>query len=183
VEEVAGVVGPPVSSAIRAAGWAEAAVLGAAACAWREGRVPAAGTAGAAGSAAVIGLDGGRAEATVAVDAAGWPERVDVAVACGDPLAPTVLRSYVIGAAHMALGWVCSEGIAVDDDGVPEDLTIRSFGILRARETPPITVVIDPAAAGEPVRGSDAAFAAVAAAVWIAQGLPPRWPTRRGRTP
>ena len=25
-------------------------------------------------------------------------------------------------------------------------------------------------------------FAAVAAATWIAQGLPPRWPTRRGRS-
>ena len=49
----------------------------------------------------------------------------------GDPLDETVLRSYVTGAAHMALGWVCSEGIAVDEDGVPEDLTIRSFGILR----------------------------------------------------
>jgi hypothetical protein len=67
--------------------------------------------------------------------------------------------------------------------GVPEDLTIRSFGILRARHTPPITVRIEPAPGGEAVRGSDAAFAAVAAALWIAQGLPPRWPTRRGRTP
>jgi hypothetical protein len=38
-----------------------------------------------------------------------------------------------------------------------------------------------PGAPGEPVRGGDAAFAAVAAATWIAQGLPPRWPSRRGR--
>ena len=33
------------------------------------------------------------------------------------PLDEVVLRSYCIGAAHMALGWVCSEGLAVDDDG------------------------------------------------------------------
>ena len=110
---------------------------------------------------------------------------MEVTVRCGDPLDETVLRSYVTGAAHMALGWVCSEGIAVGEDGVPEDLTIRSFGILPARATPPISVHLEAGVgrgrrAGEPVRGSDAAFAAVAAATWIAQGLPARWPTRRG---
>ena len=31
----------------------------------------------------------------------------------------------------------------------------------------------------EPVNGSDAVFAATAAAVWIAQGTPPAWPTGR----
>jgi CO/xanthine dehydrogenase Mo-binding subunit len=120
---------------------------------------------------------------TVAAD--GCPVGVEVTVRCGDPLDDTVLRSYVTGAAHMALGWVCSEGIAVGEDGVPEDLTIRSFGILPARATPPIAVHLEPGVGasggpGQPVRGSDAAFAAVAAATWIAQGLPARWPTRRG---
>ena len=51
-----------------------------------------------------------------------------------------VLRSYVIGAAHMALGWVTSEGLAVDDDGEVGDLTIRSFGILRAADMPSVEV-------------------------------------------
>jgi xanthine dehydrogenase small subunit len=93
-----------------------------------------------------------------------------------------VLRSYVYGAVHMALGWVCSEAIAVGADGVPEDLTIRSFGILRARDVPPVTITIAPADAAAPaVNVSDAAFAAVAAATWMAQGCPPRWPTQRGR--
>ena len=67
-----------------------------------------------------------------------------VRVRCGDPLDEVVLRSYCIGAAHMALGWVRSEGLAVDDDGAPVDLTIRSFGILRAVDTPPIDVEIEP---------------------------------------
>ena len=53
-----------------------------------------------------------------------------------------VLRSYCIGAAHMALGWVRREGIAVDGEGEPHDLTIRSFGVLRAADTPPIEVDI-----------------------------------------
>jgi CO/xanthine dehydrogenase Mo-binding subunit len=117
----------------------------------------------------------------VELDHAGWPAGVDVAVRCGQPLDHSVLRSYVTGAAHMAMGWVCAEAIAVDEHGVPEDLTIRSFGIMRAKDTPPVRVTIEPDD-GLPVNGSDAAFAAVAAATWMAQGLPPRWPTRRGRT-
>ena len=95
-------------------------------------------------------------------------ERVDVRVAAGDPLDEIVLRSYAIGAAHMALGWVCSEGLAVDEGGIPLDLTIRSFGVIRAAETPAIAVEImdDP---GPPLaRSSDAVFAAVAAAMWNA---------------
>jgi CO/xanthine dehydrogenase Mo-binding subunit len=76
----------------------------------------------------------------------------------------------------MALGWVTSEGLAVDDDGQVHDLTIRSFGVLRAVDTPPIDVVVEPDD-GPPVNGSDAVFAAVAAATWIAQRLPTDWPT------
>ncbi|HVA72953.1 MAG TPA: 2Fe-2S iron-sulfur cluster-binding protein [Acidimicrobiales bacterium] len=179
VEEVP-VLGPPVSSRARAAGWAEAAVLLEAARALREARVPSGGAASA--SAEVAGPGGGWARATVAVDADGWPSGVDVVVRCGPVLDEVTMRSYATGAAHMALGWVCSEAIAVGEDGVPDDLTIRSFGVLRARDTPPIRVGIDEdrGAAGEPVNGSDAVFAAVAAAVWIAQGLPFKWPTRRG---
>jgi xanthine dehydrogenase small subunit len=69
----------------------------------------------------------------------------------------------------MALGWVLCEGIAVDpDSGEVQDLTIRSFGVIRAKDTPPIevTVVADDGAARP--RSSDAVFAAVAAAAWNA---------------
>ena len=74
-------------------------------------------------------------------------ERVEVRVAAGDPLDEVVLRSYAIGAAHMALGWVLTEGLAVDPEtGEVHDLTIRSFGVIRAKDTPPIdvTIVDDP---------------------------------------
>jgi aerobic-type carbon monoxide dehydrogenase small subunit (CoxS/CutS family) len=169
--EVVDVVGPPVSVAIRSAGWAEAAILRAAADA----------LATSARSADVAGPAGGHAVATVEIDPSGGVRSVDVTVDPGDPLDQVVLRSYVTGAAHMALGWVCSEAIAVGEDGVPEDLTIRSFGILRARDTPPVAVHVEPARPGAPAAPvSDAAFAAVAAATWIALGLPPRWPVRRG---
>ena len=97
---------------------------------------------------------------------------------CGEPLDEVVLRSYCIGATHMALGWVRSEGIAVDAGGQPQDLTIRSFGILRAADMPRIEVRID-ADDGPPVNGSDAVFAAVAAAAWRHIGHPADWPARR----
>ncbi|MBV8560369.1 MAG: hypothetical protein JO050_06320 [Acidimicrobiia bacterium] len=156
VEEV-DVPGPPTSIAPRAAGWAEAQVL----------------LSGAAGRARPVQSPSGAvAEAQLE------PGRVRVRVSCGDPLDDVVLRSYCIGATHMALGWVWSEGIAVDEDGEPHDLTIRSFGILRARDMPAVDVEID-RSGDEPVNGSDAVFAAVAAAAWIGEGCPQDWPTRR----
>jgi aerobic-type carbon monoxide dehydrogenase small subunit (CoxS/CutS family) len=157
VEQVV-VEGPRTSTELRGAGWVEAAVLSAAA---QGDRGP------------LVAPNGARAEATVEDGV------VRVWVSCGDPLDEVVLRSYCIGAAHMAVSWVTSEGLAVDDDGEIRDLTIRSFGILRANETPPIEVSIDHDASGEPVNGSDAVFAAVALAVWRAQGFPPAWPTRQ----
>lgn len=158
VEEVTA-PGPPTSAALRAAGWAEGAVLLAGA---RRRTGP------------VRGPSGAVAEAEITAG------RIRVRVACGDPLDDIVLRSYCMGAAHMALGWVTSEGLAVDADGEVHDLTIRSFGVLRAADTPPVDVEIDPTP-GEPVNGSDAVFAAVAAAVWIDQGCPQDWPTRGAR--
>lgn len=163
VEEV-DVAGPPTSMALRAAGWAEAAVLEAALEAVR------AATVGPGVACTVRSPEG--AAATAVVDEAG---AVQVSVCCGDPLDAVVLRSYCIGATHMALGWVRSEGLSVAHDGTVGDLTIRSFGILRAGDTPSVTVEIASDDA-EPVNGSDAVFAAVAAAAWVAAGLPPAWP-------
>jgi xanthine dehydrogenase small subunit len=151
------VAGPPTSVAVRAAGWAEAVVL-------------LAGARGATGW--VEGPEGGSARADIS------DGTIRVRVAAGDVLDEVALRSYVIGAAHMAWSWVTSEGLSVDGSGQVQDLTIRSFGIVRAADTPPIQVEIDPTP-GLPVNASDAAFAAVAAATWLHQACPPIWPTRR----
>ena len=150
------VPGPPTSAAVRAAGWAEAALL----------------QAGVARTADVTAPNGARASAAFDEDGS-----IRVTVECGDPIDEVVLRSYCVGAAHMALGWVRSEGIHVDPAGEPHDLTIRSFGILRAKDMPDVSVDITPSDA-EPVNGSDAVFAAVAAAAWIADGCPPVLPTK-----
>jgi xanthine dehydrogenase small subunit len=154
--------GPPTSAAARGAGWAEAAVLLGVLDARRRG----------SGTVTVRSAEGAEAEAEV--DDAG----VRVRVGCGPPLDPVVLRSYCVGAAHMALGWVRSEAIAVDGAGLVHDLTIRSFGILRAKDTPGIEVDVAEGE-GEPVNGSDAVFAAVAGAAWLAAGLSERWPCAR----
>ncbi len=144
------VVGPPTSAAVRAAGWAEAVVLLTGAGALIAGQP-------------IVSPDG--AEATATVDKDG----IRVTVKCGDPLDEVVLRSYCIGAAHMAWSWITAEGLSVDAAGTVHDLTVRSFGIVRATETPPITVEVL-ASDGRPVNGSDAVFAAVAAATWVHRG-------------
>ncbi len=153
------VPGPPTSVAVRAAGWAEAAVL---LSSLRDG------------PDVITSPDG--ATATAWLDDVGT---VHVRVRCGQVLSATVLRSYCIGAAHQALGWVRSEGIYVDaESGEVHDLTIRSFGILRAVDMPRVEVAIEEDDA-EPVNGSDAVFAAVAAAAWRQARFPARWPYAR----
>lgn len=154
------VVGPRTSMSLRAAGWAEVAVMRASVT-----------DPGERGDH-VTAPNGAQAWATVTDDV------VTVNVNAGRILDEVVLRSYAIGATHMALGWVRSEGLAVSSDGVPLDLTVRSFGVLRAVDTPrvDVTLVDDD---GPPVNGSDAVFAAVAAAAWRHGGHRSRWPLFR----
>ena len=155
------VPGPPTTLERRGALWAEIAVLRSS-------------VTSDDGWDTVVSPDGAMARARVDDDG------IHVDVRCGRALDETVLRSYCIGAAHMALGWVRSEGLAVDDNGVVHDLTMRSFGIVRAVDTPHVSVeIVDDDT--PPVNGSDAVFAAVAAAVWRADGWPERWPWSRGR--
>ena len=121
----------------------------------------------------------GAGRATVEVELEeGGRGRIGVDVWAGTVLCPVTLRSYVLGAVHQALGLVWSEGIAVDDAGEPVDLTIRSFGILAARDVPEVSVRLHEEGSW-PVNGSDAVFAATLAAAWVAEGAPARWPTRR----
>jgi len=147
--------GPATSSKIRAAGWAEAYIL---LC----------GAIGEVGT--IISPDGSTASAEVD------EKQINISVRCGQPLDERVLRSYCIGAAHMAWSWVTSESLTVDENGEVQDLTVRSFGIVRAGEMPEVHVEIE-SDEGESVNGSDAVFAAVAAATWIHKGTLPEWPT------
>jgi len=152
VEEVA-LPGPPTSTSLRAAGWAEALVLH-----------------HVATGAPIVAPNGAAASATYD------GQSISLEVSCGPLLDPVVARSYAIGAAHMAFSWVTAESLTVDPEGNVIDLTVRSFNIVRAVDTPNINVrFVD--GLDQPVNGSDAAFAAVAAAVWQEGGLSAIWPT------
>jgi hypothetical protein len=159
--EVVALAGPPTSLDLRAAGWAELAVVAAAVRGEDEPVVHA--------------PSGAWARAAVTVD----PLTVQVHVAAGDPLDDVTLRSYVLGAVHQALGWVLSEGIAVDPvTGEVLEATIRSFGILRAREMPEVAITIEDDPRPPLAGASDAVYAAVAAATWKALGCPASIPWR-----
>ncbi len=163
------VVGPATSLSLRAAVWAEAAVLASAA---RHGRR---GSPVTDVAVEVESPRGGRANVRCAAGGS-----LDIEVSAGAVLDQVSLRSFVIGACHQALGWVRSEGIAVSSEGMVQDLTIRSFGILQARAMPRLSVRVVDEPDRAPVNGSDAVFAAVAAARWLADGMPVAWPTDRG---
>jgi CO/xanthine dehydrogenase Mo-binding subunit len=165
--------GPPVSNHLRAAGSAEHTVL-------VEGALDAAGVdrtalVDARGARVLLdtlarSADGALAGARVEIDdATGAITHVTVRVDAGAALDDVVLRSFVIGATHMALGWVLTEGLAVDPDtGEVLDLTIRSFGIIPARSMPAVAVEIVKSDDAPRAFASDAAFASVAAAAWNA---------------
>jgi hypothetical protein len=164
VEEVA-VSGPPVSAALRGAVWAE--VLAA-----RQA------LSGSPDAMHVTLPDAAAADVELRTEEGAGRGRVHVDVRAGAPLDAVTLRSYALGAVHQALGLVWSEGIAVDEDGEPVDLTIRSFGILAAKDMPEVTVTVHEEDRW-PVNASDAVFVATLAAAWSAEGRPPGWPTRR----
>jgi len=151
--EPAPLTGPPLSGAVRAAGWAEAAML----------------IAGAQGEASPVCSPDG-ATAAASFDRFDEDATIAVTVRCGQVLDPVVLRSYCIGAAQMAWSWLLEEFLAVDESGEVRDLTMRSFMVLRASEAPTVLVDIDNTDDREPVNGSDAVFAAVAAAGWVKLG-------------
>ena len=146
--------GPPTSSAIRAAGWAEAEML----------------RAGLQGNADWITAPSGAAAKAQVGD-----QLIRVEVNAGTPLDWVMFRSYCIGAAHMAYSWVTAEGVSVDQDGEVHDLTIRSFGVVRSSDTPHIEIVS--VGDGPVLAAGDAVFAAVAAATWLNRGCPSDLPS------
>lgn len=162
--ELVDVLGPVVSSELRGAGWVEALCLALAAGASTP--------LGERDGDAVVVQRPSEGRARVRLRSG----EVEIEVVAGEPLAESVLRSYVEGAVHMALGLVTSESLAVAEDGTIEEDTVRSFGILTAGEMPAVRVrILDEGGPAVPV--ADAVFAATAAAVWLGTGAPPRWPT------
>jgi hypothetical protein len=151
--------GPPTSLGIRAAVWGEIAVLRSA-LQDRDQPVTIASPAGAVASVA------------------GGPGGIGVSVSAGAALDEDVIRSYCVGAAHMGWSWATSEAMTTDASGDIHDLTVRSLGIMRSVDTPPIAVEVVHEPSVEPVNGSDAVFVAAAALAWRWSGFVARWPVR-----
>ncbi len=69
-------------------------------------------------------------------------ERVVAAHDVGRAVNPTLVRGQVEGAVHMGLGYALSEEFPADAEGRPTNMSLRSLGILRAKDMPPVETII-----------------------------------------
>jgi CO/xanthine dehydrogenase Mo-binding subunit len=60
----------------------------------------------------------------------------------GRAVNPMLCEGQIEGAVHMGLGYALSEEFPVDVKGRPEHMTLRSLGIIRAKDVPPIESVL-----------------------------------------
>ena len=60
----------------------------------------------------------------------------------GRAVNPLLCEGQIEGAVHMGLGYALSEEFPADEQGRPTHLTLRSLGILRAKDVPPIETVL-----------------------------------------
>jgi xanthine dehydrogenase molybdenum-binding subunit len=74
--------------------------------------------------------------ATLAVD------RVVAAHDVGRAVNPLLCEGQIEGSVHMGLGYALTEDFPADDIGFPVKGTLRSLGILRAKDVPPIEVIL-----------------------------------------
>jgi len=72
----------------------------------------------------------------------GAVERVLAAHDVGRAVNPLMCEGQIQGAVHMGLGYALSEDFPTDATGRPTNMTLRSLGILRAKDMPPVDVVL-----------------------------------------
>jgi len=60
----------------------------------------------------------------------------------GRAVNPTLCEGQIEGAVHMGLGYALSEDFPSDETGFPTNMTLRSLGILRAKDVPNIEVTL-----------------------------------------
>ncbi len=69
-------------------------------------------------------------------------EKVVAAHDVGKAVNPLLVEGQIEGAVHMGLGFALSEEFPTDEEGRPLNMTLRSLGILRAKDVPRIEVHI-----------------------------------------
>jgi xanthine dehydrogenase molybdenum-binding subunit len=72
----------------------------------------------------------------------GKVERVVAAHDVGRAVNPLQCVGQVEGAVHMGLGYALTEDFPCDESGRPTNMTLRSLGIIRAKDVPPIETIL-----------------------------------------
>jgi xanthine dehydrogenase molybdenum-binding subunit len=82
------------------------------------------------------------AQLVIADRATGQIEKVVAAHDVGRAVNPMLCRGQIEGAVHMGLGYALSEDFPSDYQGRPSHMTLRSLGILRAKDVPEIEAIL-----------------------------------------
>ena len=69
-------------------------------------------------------------------------DKVVAAHDVGRAVNPMLCEGQIEGAVHMGLGYALSEGFPCDETGRPVNSTLRSLGIIRPKDMPPVEVII-----------------------------------------
>ncbi len=83
----------------------------------------------------------GWATQVVVLDAAGRLERVIAAHDVGRAVNPKLCEGQIEGAVHMGLGYALTEELPCEN-GMPVTAKLRDLGVLRARDMPPVEVLL-----------------------------------------
>jgi xanthine dehydrogenase molybdenum-binding subunit len=78
----------------------------------------------------------------VVLDGEGKLEKVIAAHDVGRAINPVLCKAQVEGSLHMGLGYALSEELVCDAEARPVNGTMRGLGVIRARYTPPMEVIL-----------------------------------------
>ncbi len=84
----------------------------------------------------------GYASQLVVLDDGGEVEQVVAAHDVGRAVNPILCEGQIEGAVHMGLGYALTEGFPCDEDGRPQNGTLRSLDIIRPKDMPPVEVIL-----------------------------------------
>ena len=72
----------------------------------------------------------------------GLVENVVAAHDVGRAVNPLLCEGQIEGSVHMGLGYALTEGFPCDEVGMPSNMTLRSLGIIRPKDMPPVDVIL-----------------------------------------
>ena len=82
------------------------------------------------------------AQLVIADKASGTIDKVVAVHDVGRAINPTLCEGQIEGAVHMGLGYALTEEFPTDERAMPTNMTLRSLGILRAKDIPEIEAIL-----------------------------------------